>query len=87
MCACAVEAIDVSFFQSFSPFLCSVVLYACDFSSTFQMDIKGGVTNFRRRILSVDINQVTDRYTICTYMTVHYALATQVHWVYTYVHV
>lgn len=26
----------------------------------FQMDIKGGVTNFRRRILSIDINEVTD---------------------------
>ena len=25
-----------------------------------QMDIKGGVTNFRRKILSIDINELTD---------------------------
>jgi tRNA pseudouridine38/39 synthase len=31
-----------------------------DFRNFCRMDIKGGVTNFRRRILSVDINQVTD---------------------------
>ena len=28
--------------------------------SYIQMDIKGGVKNFRRKILSVDINEVTD---------------------------
>ena len=27
---------------------------------SLQMDIKGGVTNFRRRILSIEISEITD---------------------------
>ena len=43
-----------------------VITKAQHWLHTLQMDIKGGVTNFRRRILSIDINQITDRYIYCT---------------------